>query len=95
MEARQQRYKISVDFGNNTKFDINFIAKDFNLVMRSQIIWAAKIDVFCNKYAIKHNWLDQSLWAILTFLNIQNWNEDVTIYRNSPYERYGSFMSIQ
>ncbi|XP_026399677.1 uncharacterized protein LOC113295561 [Papaver somniferum] len=46
--TREQRYRISADFGNKTKFKINFIAVDFTLVRKFNVIWAAKLSVFCN-----------------------------------------------
>lgn len=42
-KARRQRYLISEDFGNSKKIAINFLAQDFSLVLRTDVIWAAKL----------------------------------------------------
>ncbi|XP_026377168.1 uncharacterized protein LOC113271499 isoform X1 [Papaver somniferum] len=79
-EAKESRYKKSAENGNITKLYINFKVPAFTLVLRSNVMWAAKISVFCNKYIIKHCWNGDSLLDILNYLNIQTWNKDVTVY---------------
>lgn len=76
-KARQQRYVINGEFCNNARFDINFLVNSFALVRRSTLFGAANISAFCNKFSIDHVWTGYALWAILTFLDIQNWNECV------------------
>lgn len=84
-EARRQRYLISEDFGNTKNFDINFLAQDFTLVIRNDVIWAASLSSFCKKYEINHNWVDFSLRALIIYLNIQPWNENVMNACNSSF----------
>lgn len=93
-KVRQKRYKISEYFGNNTKFDINFIARDFTLVRTKNVIWDTNLASFCNKYMIKHYWMDHSLWTMLNYLTIQDWNETVMMNRCSNYGTNENLISM-